>query len=177
MARLVGATPGPGLHELAARASGNPLYVRELVDALLRERRVRTRSGVADLVAGDGTAPSSLAAAIAERLGFLTDSTAAALRMAALLGMRFTVEHLGLLTARSASGVVDVVREVTVAGVLSDSHGVLMFRHALIRQALYEQMPAALRTALHRQAARALTTAGAPVEDVAEQLLAAPQAR
>jgi hypothetical protein len=37
----------------------------------------------------------------------------------------------------------------------------LSFRHPLIRQALYDSMPAALRAALHAEAARELATAGA----------------
>jgi predicted ATPase len=38
---IVGASPGDGLRQLTAQAAGNPLYVRELVDALLRERAAR----------------------------------------------------------------------------------------------------------------------------------------
>src|SRR5580693_1725542 len=37
---MVGASPGDRLRQLTARAAGNPLYVRELVDALLREDAV-----------------------------------------------------------------------------------------------------------------------------------------
>src|SRR5258705_513035 len=48
--------------------------------------------------------------------------------------------------------------------------GRLVFRHGLMRQALYEGMPAGLRSALHRQAAQALARAGVPAEQVAEQL-------
>ncbi len=47
-----------------------------------------------------------------------------------------------------------------------------MFRHPLIRQVLYEAVPAGLRAALHRQAAQALAEAGGPVGRVAEQLAA-----
>ena len=38
---VVGAPPGDALRQLTARAAGNPLYVRELVDALLREHAVQ----------------------------------------------------------------------------------------------------------------------------------------
>src|SRR5262249_31353063 len=38
---MVGAAPGDGLRRLTAQAAGNPLYVRELVEALLREHAVR----------------------------------------------------------------------------------------------------------------------------------------
>jgi hypothetical protein len=40
---MVGARPGGGLARVAAQAGGNPLYVRELVEALLRDRVVEIR--------------------------------------------------------------------------------------------------------------------------------------
>jgi hypothetical protein len=57
---------------LAAQAGGNPLYARELADALVREGRVRVSGGVAELVneapEPDGTTgvtvPTSLAKVI-----------------------------------------------------------------------------------------------------------------
>ena len=65
------------------------------------------------------------------------------------------------------------LEEAIAAGVLRDAGPRMAFRHPLIRQALYEGTPAALRTALHQQAAQALAASGAPVDHVAEQLLAA----
>ena len=40
---MVGAPPGDALRRLTAQAAGNPLYVRELVDALVREQALRDR--------------------------------------------------------------------------------------------------------------------------------------
>src|SRR5260370_41972831 len=48
----------------------------------------------------------------------------------------------------------------------------LTFRHLLIQQAPYESMPAALRTALHAEAARELAATGADPLSVAQQLSA-----
>jgi hypothetical protein len=59
------------------------------------------------------------------------------------------------------------------AGILIGSDPDLAFRHLLIQQALYESMPAALRTALHAEAARELAASGADVLSVAQQLSAA----
>ena len=42
-ATLVGGAPGPRLLKLAEGAAGNPLYLTELVDALVRGRRARRR--------------------------------------------------------------------------------------------------------------------------------------
>src|SRR5262249_57824799 len=90
---LVGVPAGAGLRIAAEQAAGNPLYVRELVDALGREGAIRVRDGHADLAADQpGTrTPTSLSAALADRLGFLTSATRAVLRLASLLGTEFSV--------------------------------------------------------------------------------------
>ena len=171
---------GPALRRAVGQAAGNPLYVRELVDALGREGRLRRAGGMAELVqdaAAAGAAamvgvPASLAAAISDRLGFVSDPTLGVLRAAALLGAEFSVADLGVVVGRSAVELAGPVAEATAAGVLAESGPRLAFRHVLIRQALYEGTPVAVRLALHAQAARGLAEAGATVERVAEQLLA-----
>src|SRR5206468_5721969 len=45
----VGAPPGPELSNLTARAGGNPLYVRELLDALAREDAITVVAGSAEI--------------------------------------------------------------------------------------------------------------------------------
>jgi DNA-binding CsgD family transcriptional regulator/tetratricopeptide (TPR) repeat protein len=57
--------------------------------------------------------------------------------------------------------------------VVIDAGARLSFRHPLIRQALYEGMPAGVRAAWHRDAGRALAKNTAPAERVARQLLPA----
>ncbi len=48
---MVGASPGDRLRQLTARAAGNPLYVRELVDALVRERALEISTAAAEVSA------------------------------------------------------------------------------------------------------------------------------
>src|SRR5205807_950016 len=70
VAALAGAKPGGDLLRLAEGAAGNPLYLNELVAALARSSGVTiTGAGTAELTSG--SAPSSLSAAIADRLGFV----------------------------------------------------------------------------------------------------------
>jgi len=64
---MVGASPGDGLRQLTARAAGNPLYVRELVDALLRERAVQV-DAVAEVAPAAERLPVSLAAVLDDRV-------------------------------------------------------------------------------------------------------------
>jgi DNA-binding CsgD family transcriptional regulator/tetratricopeptide (TPR) repeat protein len=166
---------GPTLRQAVGQAGGNPLYVREIVDALTRELRLRRERGIADLVEESGTgAPVSLTAAISARLGFVSAETSPVLQAAALLGGEFSVADLAVTMDTPAIALAPAVAEAMAAGLLVESGARLAFRHALIRQVLLDRTPAAVRAASHRQAARALADAGAAVERVAEQLLAAP---
>ncbi|MBY8852063.1 transcriptional regulator, partial [Saccharothrix sp. MB29] len=173
IARLVGARPGPGLRRVAERAAGNPLYVREIADALVRDEVVRLGQDTADVPSGSfDRVPRSLVSAVTGRLHYLADATREVLRWAALIGGEFAVDDLAAVLGRPAGDLVVPLDEATTAGVLRAAGQRWAFRHPVIRQALYEGTPLALRVALHQQAARALAGSGAPVEHVAAQLLA-----
>jgi DNA-binding CsgD family transcriptional regulator len=74
---------------------------------------------------------------------------------------------------RSVADLVSAVNEACAAGVLAESGHSLGFRHPLIRAALYDEMPAPVRAAWHRDVGRALAEAGAPPDRVARQMLRA----
>jgi hypothetical protein len=172
VADLAGGRPDGSLLRLAGGAAGNPLYLTELITALRRNSKVSiTETGTATLTAG--SAPGSLPAAIADRLGFVTQPVREVLRVAALLGVDFTVMDLAIIVNRSVADLVRAIDEASAAGVLAESGRGLGFRHPLIRAALYEEMPAPVRAAWHRDAGRALAEAGVPAGRVARQMLQA----
>jgi DNA-binding CsgD family transcriptional regulator len=172
VASLVGGVPDERLLRLADGAAGNPLYITEMVAALTRSSSVTiTGAGSAELT--NGSAPSSLSAAIADRLGFVPGPVRGVLRAAALLGVDFVVPDLAIVLGRGVADLVCPLDEARAAGVLTESSGGMAFRHPLIRAALYEEMPAPVRAAWHRDAGRALAEAGAPADRVARQLLRA----
>jgi DNA-binding CsgD family transcriptional regulator len=172
VAALVGGEPDDNLLRLADGAAGNPLYVTELVAALERSSSVTvTGTGTAELTSA--SAPSSLSAAIADRLGFVSGPVRDTLRAAALLGVGFAVRDLATVLGRGVTDLLAAVDEARAAGVLAESGDSLEFRHPLIRTALYDDMPGPVRAAWHRDAGRALAEAGAPADRVARQLLRA----
>ena len=120
-----------------------------------------------------GQLPVSLAAVLDDRLSSVSAQTAQLLRTAALLGGRFAVTDLAVVLRRPVSDLAASLQEAVAADIVADSGPELAFRHPLIRQALYESMPEALRTALHAEAARELAAAGADALSVAQQLSAA----
>jgi DNA-binding CsgD family transcriptional regulator/tetratricopeptide (TPR) repeat protein len=171
-----GGKPDAPLLRLARSAAGNPLYVTEIVDALVRSGGLTiTESGTAQLSGGVAPAslPRSLSAAITDRLGFVTGQVREMLRAAALLGVEFAVPDLATVLGKDVTDLFSTVDEARTVGVLTEAGSDLAFRHPLIRAALYDEMPVAMRAAWHRSAGRALAGAGAPVDRVARQLLRA----
>ena len=104
VAGLLSAPPGPGLRAGLERAGGNPLYVRELVDALVAEGSVRVVGGVAEVAGPVGPQVGSLGAAIGRRLGFLSGGVRSVLEAGAVLGGRFTVGDLAVVSGRPVVG-------------------------------------------------------------------------
>jgi len=172
VATLAGGRPDGSLLRLADGAAGNPLYVTELVAALARSSGLTiTEAGTAELAGG--SAPDSLSAAIADRLGFVAGPVRDVLRAAALLGTDFAVSDLAIVLDRGVADLIPAVDEACAVGVLAESGPGLGFRHPLIRAALYDEMPGSVRAAWHRDAGRALAKAGAPADRVARQMLRA----
>ncbi|TQM84963.1 transcriptional regulator [Saccharothrix saharensis] len=174
---LLGRPPGRTLRGLVDLAAGNPLYTKDVVDALMREDAVRVVDGLAEIApCVDRELPFSLVSVLTRRLGFLSPATSDVLRSAALLGGEFALGDAATALGRTSSDLVAAVEEATSAGVLDDRGPRLRFRHPVVRDALYRSVPAGVRSALHRQAAGALAAAGAPVDLVVDQLAAAPGA-
>ena len=180
--RILGAEPSGALVGVLESAGGNPLYVRELLDSLTRAGAVALGDGVAQLadegIPASGQIPqvnaalSSLLGVIEDRLALLSTVTREVLGAAALLGVSFAVTDLSAVLARPAGELADAVHEAVAAGVLESAGLRLRFRHGLLRQALCESVPLPVRAMLYRDATRALTERGAPVERVAEVVLA-----
>ena len=171
---LAGGRPDTGLLRLAAGAAGNPLYLTELFAALARSGGIAvTPSGTAQLAAD--SVPDSLPGAIADRLDFVSPPTRQVLRAAALLGVEFALTDLTTVLGQGVADLVPALDEARASGVLTESPGGvgLAFRHPLIREALYAELPAAVRAAWHRDAGQALAASGASPDRVARQLLRA----
>ncbi|GAA1035601.1 LuxR family transcriptional regulator [Virgisporangium ochraceum] len=169
--RAVGGRPGERLRRLAAEAGGNPLYLRELMDAVRRTGTVIADGGLVEMTCAN--TPDSLHSAIADRLGFLSAPVLEVLRVAALLGVAFPVSSLASVSGRGIGDLTPVLDEAIATGVLCEHGAELAFRHPLIRAALYEEMPESIRAAWHLDAARALVRQGASTERVARQVLPA----
>ncbi|MGH7919070.1 MAG: ATP-binding protein [Candidatus Dormibacteraceae bacterium] len=168
--RLTGAEPGPRLRSALIGCGGNPFYLREAMAAFEKERTLaRDETGRVDL--RSDRRPPSLALTILGSMHSIEAATLDLLRLASVLGRGFSIAELSELADAPAATLVRPVREALDARVLEQSDDRLFFRHDVLREALYDDIPIALRQALHRQVGSQLRAAGAPADEVAEHYL------
>ena len=168
---LLDAHPGPRLVDQVRRAGGNPLFVYELVGALLADGTIVRRAGGAELTADTGQL--SLPLTILHRLSFLSADVLDLLGLASVFGATFTATDLALLAGRPVAELVPALRSALRAGVLGEQAERLAFRHELVRDALYDDMPLAVQRGLHGEVAQALADAGEPIDRRVEHLVRA----
>ncbi len=164
----VGAEPGPGLLAGISGAAGNPMFVTELLGALIEEGAIGTAGGLAEVA--ELTLPPTLRLTILRRLSFQSDDTLATLRAAAILGSGFSLADLATVTGRPATDLSVVLAEAIRARLIEDDGAVLRFRHDLIRESIYADLPGSVRRGLHREAGQRLAGSGAPALQIAEHL-------
>lgn len=117
-------------------------------------------------------APDAVLRAVAVRLMRLSDDAAGVARAVAILGHDAQLRHVAALTARDADRVAAAADALAAGEILRPAEpGVLRFAHPLLASAVYADMGAGERAALHRRAAEILRGEGIAVERVAAHLL------
>ncbi|HLL50801.1 MAG TPA: LuxR C-terminal-related transcriptional regulator, partial [Thermomicrobiales bacterium] len=160
---------GEGLREQLDRTGGNPLFVAELM-AGLRDQDLLVESGPAvDVLAT--ALPSSLRLTILRRLATLGEPVVSWLKRAAVLGRRFSVADVLSLSHLEPSELLEHLDVARRADIVQHYEGDLGFRHDVIRDALYDDIPESARRTLHMEASRVLAARGAPAVEVAGQIV------
>ncbi|WP_158674569.1 helix-turn-helix transcriptional regulator [Streptomyces hoynatensis] len=157
-AHRLGAEPEPELLAYAEGADGNPAALLALFDGLREERRTRVADGRARLTpqATEGRPPRRFAALVRRRVADLPPGTRLLLDVASVLGRACVPEDAARMLGKPTAAVLPALQEALASGLMRCEGDVLAFRHELVRQALLATLPAPLRGALHRQAARML---------------------
>jgi hypothetical protein len=164
LGELLAEQPPPDTRaELLARAGGNPLYAEEFA-RMLRDR-------------GDaGALPETVQGLIAARLDLLEPGHKALLQDAAVVGKRFWFGALSSLSGLSQTALEAALHSLErrefvcrerASAVAGDRE--YAFRHVLVRDVAYGQIPRAERAEKHLQSARWLEQLGRR-EDHAEML-------
>ena len=173
--RLTGGRVEGALARYLTAAGGNPLFLTEMIRALLRDGAVTVSAdGGALLDAPVGPSPS-LAMVMMRHLSHLSAPTRELLTTAALLGTRFSVSHLRVVADRPMSALVPLLRESFAAGFLEEiEQDLLGFRHELIQEVLLQDLPRPVQAELQREVAVRLDAAEVAAATVAGHLLRAP---
>ena len=137
-----------GLHE---RTAGNPFFLRELV-RLLDERGA---------LGGDGAVlpalvPDRVREVVGRRLEPLEPPTREVLAIAGVVGRPFTIAALarvGGLRREAVAQALEPALDGRLVEPRADAPGRFGFSHAIVRDAVYDELPPALRARLHASAA------------------------
>jgi DNA-binding NarL/FixJ family response regulator len=140
---LTAAAPGrldaTELNDIMARAEGNAYYAEELLAA-----------SVSGDLGGRNALPAGLAALLLSRVEQLSDATQRVLRAAAVAGRKADDELVRAASGLEAAEYEGAVREaVTHQLLIPDGTEGYVFRHALLREAVYADLLPGERTRLH----------------------------
>ena len=142
---ILGRVPDPELaHDVFERSDGNAFFAEELV---------------ATGAIGGGRLPGSLRDVLATRLAALDEVTQGIVRVASVAGRVVSHELLEQIVATPSPVLIAALREAVDQRVLVhvvDPWPGYAFRHALVREAAYDQLLATERIAIHRAVADAL---------------------
>jgi DNA-binding CsgD family transcriptional regulator len=144
IAAITGETPDPILVDrLLARSAGNPLFAEELLASAL------ANAGL----------PQSLEEALYWRLESVPAEVRGVLAIAAVAGQTVDDALLAAVSGLSGAELTDALRVAVDSSILTHGPGspAYSFRHALLREATYRDIPARQRRALHTTVAQTLT--------------------
>jgi DNA-binding CsgD family transcriptional regulator/tetratricopeptide (TPR) repeat protein len=141
LAGIAGRVPADSIvDDVLARSEGNPFYAEELL---------AVRSGT-------GALPESLRAAILARVARLAASVQDVLREAALVGDTVDDRVLSAVGGRPMSEVGEALREAVAHQILVLERDGCRFRHALVRETVYDELLPGERQRLHEATAATL---------------------
>jgi DNA-binding CsgD family transcriptional regulator len=155
-----GRLPAATLNQIVERAEGNAYYAEELFAAT-------TASGPS------GALPSGLAALLLSRVELVSDAAQRVLRAAAVAGRRASDDLVRAAAALPEAEYDEAVREAVAHQLLvPDGADGYAFRHALLREAVYNDLLPGERTRLHARLAALLSAVPGAAAELAHHSLA-----
>ena len=149
---------GELLEALYTLTDGNPFFVEETLSALMAGGDIFSIQGFWNRRAGsENSIPRSVQDAVQRRTARLSEAARHMLTLAAVAGRQFDFALLQQLTQYEEHQLLLCLKEVVAAQlVVEASADQFAFRHALTRQAIYNQLLARERRLLHRTIAEML---------------------
>ena len=153
---------------LARLSDGNPFFIHELLTTLEHERVLRIEPDGASLQGlGSVRTPPLLRQVIARRLARLETSTREALDVAAVIGQGVPLDAWQAVTQLPEDQLDAVVQDALDHRILAASSdgSSCTFTHALVREAVYDDIAPTRRRRWHRRTAETLLSLPAPDPD------------
>ena len=141
------------IHE---ETEGNPFFVSEIVNLLAAEGELEEPERLADWTF---TIPQGVREVLGRRLDQLSEDCNAILAIASVLGREFSLEVLEGVAELPRDRTLELVEEARGARILDergDRSLRFAFSHALVREALYEELGVTQRVRLHRRTAEVI---------------------
>jgi DNA-binding SARP family transcriptional activator/tetratricopeptide (TPR) repeat protein len=136
--------------KIHAETQGNPLFAKEIGRLLASEgERANARLPI----------PVGVIEAIGQRLQRQSESCRDVLALASVVGREFDPEVIEEVSGRAQDelfAALDEAAEAGLVGAVPEATGRLRFSHILVRDALYEDLPAPRRLRMHRAVGEAL---------------------
>ncbi|HEV3154211.1 MAG TPA: AAA family ATPase [Candidatus Baltobacteraceae bacterium] len=158
------APPPQILETIKKEAEGNPLDAEELLKSAV-ESNVLHRGGAVAL-------PGSLTESILERLQPLGETDRSILSYASAIGRQFDPQLLADVLERPVSDILATLRKAVELQLIVEHAGngsiAYFFRHALTRDAIYNQLLAVEARPLHAKVAQAIESSGRANEHIPE---------
>jgi class 3 adenylate cyclase len=169
----VEALPEPLAGQVAERAEGNPLFAEEIISFLTERGLVRTTAGKLNFDAKrmPTALPGSVQSLLTARVDRLAQEDRTLLQAASVIGRRFDSQLLAAVVSATnvdarliAMQALDIVYRESQAGDYA-------FKHALVRDALYQSLLSEPRRVLHLKIAKEIERrSGNRLIEVAEVL-------
>jgi DNA-binding CsgD family transcriptional regulator len=148
---------------LDERGEGNPFFIGELLHTLDEQQVLRRRGADWTLSELDGVqVPPLLRQVIDGRVARLDDAVQGLLAIAAVIGQIVPLDVWETVAETTEAAILAAVEAGLDAHLLAETPdgAAVQFAHALMREALYEGIPAVRRRGIHRRVGEALEASG-----------------
>jgi DNA-binding NarL/FixJ family response regulator/tetratricopeptide (TPR) repeat protein len=162
-AELLGGADDAAVEVMYRHAGGNPFYLEQLARGAAADLDDRGDRGFAE-----GIVPGAVAASLADELASLSRTSRALLDAAAVAGEPFEPDVAAAIAELPASDGLVALDELLAMDLVRPTRVPrrFIFRHPLVRRAVYEATPGGWRLAAHARASEVLAARGA---DAAER--------